>query len=807
MKLRYSLLFLLVFLFICIIQVAAQNTPSISGIVVHAGKPLEMVNVAIKGAMVGTQTDKNGYFELKIIPKTSQILVFTCVGYKTKEFVLDGNHPKSLKIELDLSDQNLSEVEIIERTQRTDNLIKIDPKIIHALPDVGGGIEGLVKTQLGVKSNNELSSQYTVRGGNFDENLVYVNDIEIFRPFLIRSGQQEGLSFINPDMVKSVYFSAGGFEAKYGDKMSSVLDVTYKQPDRASSAFSASLLGSSIQTEGVLAHGKLTYNAGYRYKTSKYILNSLETTGEYSPSFMDFQTFITYRFNQKSSFSFLSNYSSNVFDFVPRDQRTSFGTLSTMLELYVAFNGHERDEYSTWTNALSFDFAPTSDLDLKFIASAYQSTEKEKFDIQGRYSLNSLSRLDGQTLGDSSLALGIGAFLNHARNSLDASVYNFQHKGSFHAGRGLLQWGVRLQREVIESTTNEWKMIDSAGYSLPNLSDGVHLAYAYNGAFDLITMRYSAFLQHTQPFKLSEASCTFNIGIRTSYSDQNKEYLMSPRLGMSFKPNWKNDWLFRASVGVYDQPPFYKEFQFLDNSQYSSIKANKSYHYILGGDFYFRAWDRPFKLVCEAYYKQMDVIPYQIDNLRIKYMADRRATAYSTGLDFKVNGEFVKGAESWLSLSVMQSRQKLDGVNSEVPLPTDQLVNAGLFFQDYFPGNDSYKINLMLLYGSPLPFGPPDQLGLNTSFRMPSYNRADVGFTKEFISAQRPATRGYFKKFKELSLTGEIFNLFGIDNTVSYLWLTVVPPANSTEKPEYHQLAVPNRLTARRLNLKLVARF
>ena len=589
--------------------------------------------------------------------------------------------------------------------------------------------------------------------------------------------------------------------------MSSVLDVTYKRPTKASSSFSASLLGSSIQTEGVLAHGKLSYNAGYRYKTSKYVLNSLETTGEYSPTFMDFQTLIAYQFSPKFTVSYLSNYSSNVFDFIPKDQRTSFGTLSSMLELYIAFNGHERDEYSTWTNALSFSYSPSDNTQLKFIASAYQSEEKERFDILGRYSLNSLSRLDGQSTNDSSLALGIGAFLNHARNSLNAKVYNFQHKGSLRTGNGVLQWGAQLQREVISSMTNEWKLIDSAEYSLPNRSDGINLSYSYNGSFDLATTRYSAFAQHSLPFTINESNCTLILGARLAHSNQNKEWLLSPRLGFSFKPNWENDWLFRASAGIYYQAPFYKEFQFLDRSAYSDVRSNKSFHYIVGGDYYFKAWGRPFKLICEAYYKQMDIIPYRIENTRVKYMADRRAMAYARGLDFKLNGEFVKGAESWFSLSLMQSRQKLDGSNVEEPLPTDQLINAGLFFQDYFPGNDSYKVNLMLLYGSPLPFGPPDEYGLNSSFRMPSYNRADIGFTKEFISPRRPASRAYWKMFKELSLTGEIFNLFGIENTVSYLWLTVVPPANSSEKPSYHQLAVPNRLTARRLNLKLVARF
>jgi len=822
---------LLIFLYS--FSVMSQKTTRISGKVTDEQKrPLIAVNVFVLNLpAIGTITDVNGRFRLEIPEMDVAILVFSFVGYESLNYEIEINEEslESIEVSLKRSVKQIDEVEIIDDKERKTNLTRINPKIANVIPDASGSIEAIIKTMPGVASHNELSSQYSVRGGNFDENLVYVNDIEIYRPFLIRSGQQEGLSFVNSDMVASILFSAGGFQSKYGDKMSSVLDIRYKKPYQFGGSASLSLLGGSMHLEGASENNRFTHISGFRYKTSQYLLSSLDTKGEYKPSFADFQTFLTYKLTKKLELNFLGNFAQNKYTFQPESRSTSFGTINEALQLYVAFDGSEVDRFATLMSAVSLNYKPNSRTELKFISSVFNTSEQETFDIKGRYALNELDKnIGSDNLGDSIANYGIGAFIRHARNFLDVVVTNVEHKGRIEAPQHTLQWGVKTQKEYVRDKINEWRLIDSAGFSLPYSDTTVDLKNTLFTNISLNTLRFNSYLQDTYTFGLAAAEISLTGGVRFGYWDYNKEWIFSHRWTMAIDPVWNTDILFRISYGVYFQPPFYKELRDEYGALNSDIKSQKSTHYVLGSDLNFKAWNRRFKFVSEVYYKKLEnLIPYNIDNVKIKYLALNIADGYTMGLDMKVNGEFVKGVDSWASLSIMRSVEDIEGdfyyeyYNSDdekiifgvtendlvtdstriqpgyIPRPSDQLVNFALFFQDYLPRNPTLKMHLTLMFGSPLKFGPPESERYQAVNKMPPYRRVDIGFSKVLID-QGGVYSGFLGNIKSLWVSMEILNLLAVNNTISYEWITDV---------RNRQYAVPNFLTSRRLNIKLIGQF
>ncbi|HKJ79644.1 MAG TPA: carboxypeptidase-like regulatory domain-containing protein, partial [Prolixibacteraceae bacterium] len=783
-----------------------SNNATLKGVITDQdGMPLDMVNIGLKDFPIGTSSNRDGQFLLRIPAKKTTVVIFRSLGYKTVIDTIFAEPEEAVfrNISMPATDLELAEV-VVSEQRRSGNVTRIDPKFIDVLPDAAtGAVEALIKTLPGVSSNNELSSQYTVRGGNFDENLVYVNDVEIYRPFLIRAGQQEGLSFINSDMVSTIAFSAGGFDAKYGDKMSSVLDIKYRKPSDFRGSASVSLLGATAHFEDVALKGRLSHISGIRYKTNSYMLGGLDEKGEYDPRFLDIQTFITYQFSGKFNISFLGNVAQNQYEFIPQTRETTFGTWQTPLNTKIYFEGQEVDDFKTYLGAFSANYHPNQNLNLKLIASAYRASEEETYDILGQYFLNELERnLASEEFGDSVLNLGVGSFLNHARNYLDASVVSLSHRGAYDSEKHLLNWGVKFQHEEIDHTINEWIYRDSTGYSLPYSDEEVKLYYTLNSKNRLTSNRFSGFFQDTYSLPVSNGDLYVTGGVRFNYWDYNTEFLVSPRVSVSYYPDWQNKFSFSLSGGMYHQSPFFKELMTRDGKIVNDQKAQRSYQIVAGVDYVFTAWDRPFKFTSEAYYKYMNrLIPYQIDNVRIRYLAEQEAVGYATGLDLNINGEFVSGVQSWASLSFMKTAEDIYGDDhwistpkgnevlvkqGYIPRPTDQWVNFSLFFQDYLPGNPSYKMQLSGFYGARLPTGPPNSERYQDVFRMPPYRRIDLGFSKVLISAANPVNRNLLRHVNDMWLSLEVFNLLNINNTISYFWVSSIYG---------DQFAVPNYLT------------
>ena len=739
-------------------------------------------------------------------------------------------------------DYTITEVKIIGHNKTKLGTEKIDPRYLKVLPDISGNsVETLVKMQMGVSSGNEMSSQYNVRGGNFDENLIYINDIQVYRPFLVRSGQQEGLSVINPNLVSGIEFSAGGFDAKYGDKMSSVLDITYKKPTEFGASISGSFLGGTGHIEGISKDKKFTHISGVRYKQSRYFLNSLEVKGDYQPVFADFQTYLTYTVNKKIEFSFLGNYGQNKYKFMPSDSEQAFGTLQEAYGLYIDYEGMELDKYTTYFGAFTTKYRPNENLMLKFIASSFHTQESETYDIHGRYSLYQLNNeLGSESVGDTVMNLGIGEYIEHARNYLTASVINFSHNGYLKTPQNYFLWGIRYQKEIISDKIHEWKMIDSAGYSINHFyaNDNNMLildetTFAQNS---LNTNRYSGFFQDKYTFDLDSVGLEITAGIRTSYWDYNKDFLFSPRFSIVLNPNWKRDIKFRFATGIYYQSPFYREIRNFSGNLVPDSKAQRSIHFVLGAYYDFRMWNRPFKFTTEIYFKKLDnLIPYEIDNLRIRYYAEQRAKGYATGIDMKIFGEFVPGVDSWMSLSIMQTKEDVigdfyyeyydidtnrifnrrDAVDSTlitpgyIPRPSDRFITIGIFFQDYIPGHKNFKVTLGFYFSTPFPHGPPQTERYSDTLRsFPVYLRADLAASVLLKKEERTFKKGNpLNAFKTIWLSFEAFNLLGVENTASYSWIRLVPNTSNPFPLQYSQLAVANKLTGRLLNLKLTCRF
>ncbi|MGM0497143.1 MAG: TonB-dependent receptor [Bacteroidota bacterium] len=798
----------------------AQNYSYLDGKVLDKNsEPIPNANVYLSNrTSIGVTTDFDGNFSLRYPESIKDTLVISHMGYENRKISLsDAKKQEELVVRLEGSAEDIEQVQVSGDLRQDRSLIRIEKKAFELMPVTGGEVESIIKKMPGVSSRSELSYQYSVRGGNYDENLIYVNGIKIYRPITVSSGKQEGLSFLNSDMVSSVNFSAGGFESRYGEKMSSVLDIKYEEPKEFEGNVDMSLLGGALHLQDISENGKFSYNMGLRYKSNSYLLNSLDVDADYRPKFYDLQTFLTYSFTDDLDLNFLGNYSLNRYRFVPHTRETSFGTVQNSLNLNIYYEGQEIDKFENYTGALSLNYRPSSDLSLKFIGSAFRTSEEETYDILGEYYLNELDKsVDSESYGDSIMNIGVGGFLEHARNSLDGNVYSFSHKGSWINGLHNFRWGLKVNHNIFEDQMNEWKMVDSAGYSIPYSDSFVNLYSSVNADNNLSYTRLKGYFQDTYNFTTATAKWHINAGIRFTYGTLIHSLLVSPRASISFEPKTLENWEFHLSSGYYYQPPFFKELKMKDGSLNKNIDAQKSIHFVLGSEYDFMAWGRPFKYTADMYYKKLDdLIPYKINNVRVDYLGENRATGYAAGVDMKVNGEFVEGVESWASLSLMKTEEKMkddyfindEGEREEMgyyPRPTDQRFTFSLYFQDYIPNNPTYKMLLSLHYGSRIPFYPPQTERRDQVFRMPEYKRVDIGFSKLITGRKKDENAsGPFKYIKSLWLGVEVFNLMDINNTISYQWVKTV----GNQQGQSGEYAVPNYLTSRRFNLKLKMKF
>ncbi|MCA6442317.1 MAG: TonB-dependent receptor plug domain-containing protein [Bacteroidetes bacterium] len=811
------------------------QTTSVNGLVKGLdGEPLPNIIVYEQGNEKNSfETDTTGEYRLTIPANNTVTLVFYSVNFdKYSKQLVTSTKPIYLSPVLNFKNQ-LTEVEVQDLSSRGGSSTYLEPKNFNQLPTLTGNVEDLIKTQIGVSSNNELSSGYSVRGGNFDENLIYVNDIEVYRPFLVRSGQQEGLSFANPAMVQKINFSSGGFEAKYGDKLSSVLDITYKRPLKTGGSASASFLGGNIQLEGISKNRLVAYTIGARYRTLSYILQTFDTKGEYRPNAGDIQSFVTFKVNPKFSVEWLTNLASNRYLVIPASRQTNFGTAKQALRFTVYFDGQELMSYLTGMTGVSAIYKPTAKTQLKFITSAYHAREQELFTVQGQYYIDELEADFGKpTFGQVAFNRGVGTFINNGRNYLSSTVANFEHKGSHQINnKSQFLWGARAQQEIINDRLSEWKTVDSAGYILPYSPNIITLEDVYKTKITLQSQRFQGYAQYNLQKLLSDSSeIVLTAGARANYWTLNNQLVASPRVTFAIRPNWKRDWLFKISSGIYYQPPFYRELRNIDGTVVTNLKAQQSIHFVFTSDYNFKMWNRPFKLIMAGYYKQLNqLIPYEVDNVRIRYFANNNAKGYVVGSDVRINGEFVPGVESWATLGLLRTYEKspdnihylyynkageeivkgftFDQVKTDsvkvdpgfIPRPTDQLVTFGLFFQDYLPKRPQFKFNLNLQFGSGLPFGPPTHKRWEQIKRMPPYRRVDAGFAYNILKSNREIKRkNAFNNLKEMWVFLEVFNLLQIQNTVSYIWVTDVTG---------NRYAIPNYLTNRQINLRLQISF
>lgn len=798
MRFYYTLIFLL-----CVTALGAQSLIKISGTVADSeGQPIEIAHVRLKSGVHGTLTDFKGRYELNIPKSDSVTLIFSCLGYKRITRTIPNPPEKMvLNVKLYSNTEALGEVEITANRIQANTLEKIEMGKGKLMPDASGGsVEALLTTMAGVNSSNELSSQYSVRGGNFDENIVYVNGIEVYRPLLVRSGQQEGLSFINPDLVGSIGFSSGGYAAEYGDKMASVLDITYKKPNTFEGSVSASLLGATASIGQ--AAGKFTQLHGFRYKTNSTLLGSLDTKGEYNPSFFDYQTYLTYQFNDKLDVSFLGNFSQNSYQFRPESRTTSFGTMNAAKQFKVYFDGQEKDLFRTFFGAASVKYNGVRRSELELLLSAFMTDEKETYDITGEYWLDDI---EGET-GSGQGSLGVGAYHEHARNKLNARVLAVALKGATKYRDHQFGYGVNVQSERIKDRIGEWEMRDSSGYSLPHTGAGVDVIYSLHSRYDNTTTRIGGFVQDTYRFSSGIGRFTLTAGVRASYWSYNKEFIASPRASIALVPENIPNMTARFATGIYYQTPFYKEYRDTVRNEAGNlvvkmnekIKSQRAIHFVLGGDYSFRAIGRPFKITTELYYKKLDdLVPYEVDNVRIRYYGENIAKGYVTGLDMKFFGEFVPGTDSWLSFSLMKARESFLGVT--VPRATEQRYSFGLFFNDYVPKFPKYKMSLKAIWSDGLPFGSPTKGRTAGVFRTPPYRRVDIGLSRVFNAENdRFMNRGAMRHLKNIWLGIDVFNLLDISNVNSYYWVTSV---------QNEQYAVPNYLTGRQINVRLSVDF
>ena len=770
------------------------------------GNPMEFVNVRLKGTVLGTVTNDKGYYSLSVNKGDSVTLVFSYLGFNTAERIIpEVSQDMPVNVKMSYASVELGDVVVTAHRRHTDMMESLDAGRVKRLPDPSGGsIESIVVTYAGVSSNNELSSQYSVRGGNYDENIIYVNGLEVFRPFLIRSGQQEGLSFINPEMTENVQFSAGGFEARYGDKMSSVLDITYKKPKEFEGSVSASLMGGSVYIGN--SAGKFTQITGIRYKTNRVLLGTLDTDAEYNPNYTDIQSYMTYKINPKLDVDFLGNLSLNNYNFTPHSRQTNFGTAASPQQFNVSFDGKERDRFQTFFGALTLKYSHSDKIKYGIQASAFNSSEEESYDISGAY-LQNLAEA-GTTTEDVHSSLDVARYHEHARNKLNSNVANIGAFASVILNEvNTLKFGINSQYENIMDRISEWESRDSSGYSLPQTGTVVNVVSNLFSDNKLESWRHSVYLQDVFKFRTSQGMFTIIGGVRGSYWDYSEELIISPRLSVGFIPEANQNLIMRAATGLYYQPPFYKELRATEQDEYGNniiglnkdLKSQRSIHFILGGDYAFRASGRNYKFTTDVYYKKLDDInPYTVDNVKIRYYGDNCAKGYAMGIDMKFFGEFVPGTDSWLSVSLMRSRQTINETLT-VPMPNDQLYNVSLYFQDYFPGNKRAMINLKGVITGGLPVTIPYQGWESYKRRTPPYRRVDIGFLYQIAGGHDAIMdRPLFRSFKNIWLGVDVFNLFDIRNTNSYYWITDV---------FNNQYAVPNYLTGRQLNFRVSVDF
>jgi len=770
-----------------------------------AGIVLDKVSITLLNSTGGTYSDREGNYSL-IIERNST-LVFSHIGYRSeKREISVQNGDVILNVILFSDVASIAGVTVMSSsTSRDPGIIQIPLKDIHLLPSASGGFEAIIKTMPGVASRNELSSQYSVRGGNYDENLVYINDVEIYRPFLIRSGQQEGLSVINPELTGSVVFSPGGFDGSYGDKMSSVLDIKYKKPVSSKGSVNLGLLTSSIHYEGISRDNRISYLAGMRYKSSRLMLKTLDAKGNYNPVFTDLQSLLTYRTGSHSVLSFLGTFSSNRYNFEPESRTSSFGTEAAAYQLFVLLNGSEKDTYSAWNTAIGWELSKKGADYHKLLITAFGADEEEFFDIRSSYSLRNLDLNSGsENFSDSLMNIGIGSMLDHARNRLKADILSVSYKGQIVWNHGTLYSGVRAKKTSISDKIKEWTRVDSAGFTVPWNRKSFSLTSLISSDKKLTYFSYEAYLMNSSSFRLSRYRINLNSGIRSYFNSFTGELLFSPRASAEIITGKKTS--FHIKGGYYYQPPLYREMRYPDGTLNNSVKSQRSIHAVLGMKYDFIAWDRPFRLTAEVYNKNLsNTVPYKIDNVRIIYTGENIASGYSRGLDLKVNGEFVPGAESWISMSLMDSRLRIPSWNiREYPSPSDQTFSLQIFFQDWLPDYPTLRAHLNLSFATGIPVTSPYNNRFDQYHRLPSYRRIDIGFTK-LISVRKLKSSLFapLRYFNELTAGIEIFNLLDIRNTVSYQWISTVNNYDGQRR----QFAVPNYLTGRSLNLRLAAEF
>ena len=785
-------------------------------------EPIPSVNITFGNT--GAISDLDGYYLIEITANENVQITYSHIGHKNVQATLNlsNNEDYELNPVMKTDIEQIATVVISGReNKRVEGITTLSPEAIRRMPSAISGVTSLLTSLPGINNNNELSTQYAVRGGNYDENLVYVNEIEVYRPFLIRSGQQEGLSFVNDDLTSSVDFSAGGFQAKFGDKLSSVLDITYRKPTEVQASLDASLLGVSVSAGDISDDGKFTGIVGLRYRDNSLFVNAKETQTNFKPTFLDAQTYLSYKFNNKLEIGFLGNIAINKYSYKPLTRQTNFGTLADPVALLVFYEGQEEDKYDTYFGALKATYVASQNYTAKFIGSIYQTQEQEYFDILAQYRLGEVdTSIGSENLGDVTFSEGIGSQLTHARNNLDALIVNLEHKGNATIGENEIEYGVKFTHEDIRDRLQEYEIIDSAGFSIrPPLVDFANLQpyepftseivpYTnIRAQNDVQINRLSGYGQWSRRTTIGSSDLWLNAGVRAhnwTVSGQDiqstTQTVFSPRGQVSLKPNWDRDMLFRLSGGVYHQPPFYRELRDSTGTVRPGVKAQKSIHIVLGNDYSFNLWDRPFTLNSEVYYKKLtNVNPYTLDNVRIRYRASNNAVAYAYGLDLRLAGEFVPGTESWISLGYLKTEENIDD-KGYIFRPTDQRLKIGMLFQDYVKVVPNLKGYLNLQYNTGLPGGSPSYADpYNFQERLPDYKRVDLGVSYVLIDATRPKEEGVFKYFKELTLGAEIFNIFDVQNSISNTFVRDV-----YTKVQY---SIPNYLSPRVFNVRLTAKF
>ena len=758
------------------------------------GNPIELASIMVVSQGQLAMSNLKGEFSLQLQSEDSVKVRFSMLGYKSKTRVLVRPQGKQTLLVQLADDNELQEVVVEGKTPQhgTTEVLKLD-NTKRAPSATGNAIEEMIQTQAGVSTHSELSSQYNVRGGTFDENSVYINNVEVYRPFLVRSGQQEGLSVINPDMVENVGFSTGGFEAKYGDKMSSALDITYKRPKRTEGSVSLSMLGASGYFG--LSSKKLTWTNGLRYKSNKYLLGSLETKGEYNPSFLDYQTYLSWQPGKRWQIDFIGNISDNHYNFEPEDRETNFGTMENVKAFKVYFDGKEKDVFRTYFGTFSITNHLSPKTDVSLIASAFSTKEQQRYDIQGQYWL---------TQTETSENLGVGTYMQHSRDYLKANVQSLKLMMRHRAGKHNIEGGATYKIERITENSAEYEYRDSAGYNVPHTGKDLNMIYSLRAQNKLDTKRIEGYLQDTWNFQTNDSIptlFTLNYGVRYAHWGFNGESIVSPRASLTITPGWNRNLSFRVAGGLYYQAPFYKELRdttLINGITYATlnekIKSQRSIHALAAMNYRFQMMNRPFKFSAEVYYKAMSrLVPYSVDNVKVTYYGDNEASGHAMGIDLKLFGEFVPGADSWLTFSLMNTRMKLNG--KSIPLPTDQRFAVNLFFTDYFPGTTRWRMSLKLAYADGLPFAAPHKELENDSFRAPAYRRADIGMSYRLYDNHDGAKPSIFRN---VWLGLDCLNLLGINNVNSYYWITDISG---------QQYAVPNYLTGRQFNGKITVEF